>query len=73
MKQKKQRRIASNLLITPEKNELIQHVITLEESCVVSIHPLEKEEANTEWLQGSITLKKESAGVRAYYQGKLLT
>ncbi len=72
-KQIRSRRIASNELITPEGKLLMQQVVLLEEGFVVRTHPLEKEEANTEWLQGSIILKKEPAGVRAYYQGKLLT
>jgi hypothetical protein len=66
------RRIASNELITPKGKSLNQHVVVLEEGFVVRTHPLEKEEANTEWLQGQIVLKQDSDGIRAYHNGKQL-
>ena len=74
MKQQiRSRQIASNELITPEGKRLSQHVLVLEEGYVVRMHPLEREEANTEWLQGQIILKREQNGIRAYYKDILLT
>ena len=72
-KQIQSRRIASNELLMPEGELLTQQVVLLEEGYVVRVHPLEKEEPQTEWLQGKIELKKQNNGLRAYYKGKLLT
>lgn len=71
-KQIRSRRIASNELITPEGKLLTQQVVLLEEGFVVRTHPLEKEEANTEWFQGQIILKREKDGIRAYYKNQQL-
>ena len=70
---KPHRRIACNELILPEGQSKTLCVITLEQGYVVRMHPLEREEPQTEWLQGTITLKKQNDGLRAYYKGKLLT
>jgi hypothetical protein len=70
---KPQRQIACNELILPEGQTKTLCVISLEQGYVVRVHPLEKEEPQTEWLQGKIELKKQNNGLRAYYKGKLLT
>ena len=68
----KSRKIASHQLTTAEGTVLEMQVVVLEQGYVVSTHPLDEEEANTEWLQGNITLKREAFGIRAYYQDTLL-
>ena len=76
MKQKKTqlRRIASNEVLTPEGKSLTLQVVELSEGVVSSLYPLQVEQANTEWLQGRVILKKESDDiVRAYYNNKPLT
>lgn len=67
------RRIACNEVMTPEGQSLTLCVITLEQGYVVRMHPLDGEEPQTEWLQGKIVLKRQNSGLRAYYNGKLLT
>ena len=76
MKQKKTqfRRIASNEVVTPEGRCLTLQVVELTDGVVSSLYPLQMEQANTEWLQGRLILKKESDDtVRAYYKNKPLT
>jgi hypothetical protein len=68
------RRIASNEVITPEGQCLIQHVVELSDGIVSSLYPLTMEQANTEWMQGRLVLVKSPDGlVRAYYKNKPLT
>ena len=71
-KQIQSRRIASNELLMPEGELLTQQVVLLEEGYVVRMHPLEKEEPRTEWMQGRVELKRDQHGIRAYYKGKQL-
>ena len=71
-KQIRSRRIASNELIMPDGTMLPMQVVLLEEGFVVRTHPLEKEEAGTEWLQGQIVLRNEQSGIRAYYKNQQL-
>lgn len=73
MKQSKRyRQIASHELITPEGKLLTQQVVLLDEGYVVKVHPLDGEQAHTEWFPGRITLQYDGYGIRAYYQGKQL-
>ena len=73
MKQmKRTRKIASNELLTPEGKLLTLQVVLLEAGYVVNMHPLEKEGAGTEWLQGRIELKRDELGIRACYKGQEL-
>ena len=56
----------------PDGKSLLMQVVLLEEGFVVRTHPLEKEEAATEWLQGQIVLKREEEGLCAYHHNKRL-
>lgn len=68
------RQIASNNLITTNGNKLTLYVIRLSNGYVTDLFPLEAELCQTEWLQGTVSLRKDDDGrVRAYYQGRLLT
>ena len=73
LEQKQLRRIACNELITSEGQHLTLQCLTIEKGYVVRMHPLEREEAQTEWMQGQIKLIKDEGGLCAYYQGKRLT
>ena len=67
------RRIASNEVITPEGQSLIQYVVELWDGYVERYFPLQQEMSNTEWMQGQIILKKDTKGIRAYYKGISIT
>ena len=63
------RRIASNLLITPEGKHLTQYVVELDCGVVKEIYPLMQELPSTEWLPGTIVLKENEEGdIKAYYK-----
>ena len=75
MKQKEKvfRRIASNEVMTPDGQCLIQQVVELADGVVSRIYPLVMEQANTEWLKGRLVLRVDNENhVRAYYKDKPL-
>ena len=58
----------------PDGQCLPLHVVEMSEGLVVDYYPLSGETAQTEWLQGQITLKhQEDDCVIAYYKEKPLT
>ena len=71
--QSTRRRIACHEVISPTGNSKTLQVVELTNGYVVSQHPLDGEEANTEWLQGTIRLKQDEKGIRAWYQEQPLT
>lgn len=62
------RRIAANFIHTP--NETIeQAIVVIEAGVVTEIYPFTHEEAMTEWMSGTIDVRKDSEGIlRAYRQ-----
>ena len=67
------RRIACHEVISLTGNSQTLQVVELTNGYVVGQHPLDGEEANTEWLQGTIQLRQDEKGVRAWYQEQPLT
>ena len=68
------RRIASNEVVTPEGQCLKQQVVELSDGVVSRLYPLETEQANTEWLQGRLVLRKDNDDlIRVFYNNKPLT
>ena len=71
--QKHPRRIASNVVITPEGQSLTQYVVELaEDSTVCDLYPLTQEKAFTEWMQGRLEIRNEDGCRRVYYNKRLI-
>lgn len=65
------RKIASHQLILPNSQQLRQMVVEIQSGQVVRYYPLQGEQAQTEWLSGSILLKQDTDGlISAFYEGK---
>ena len=71
--QKHPRRIASNVVTTPEGQSLTRYVVELaEDSTVCDLYPLTQEMAFTEWMQGRLEIRDENGCRRVYYHNKLV-
>ena len=67
------RRIASNKLLLPNGQQLIQHVVEIRYGFVEKYYPLNREQPQTEWWSGCISLKADVDGrLRAVYEGKYI-
>ena len=72
--QKHPRRIASNVVTTPEGQSLTQYVVELaEDSTVCALYPLTQEMAFTEWMQGRLEIRNENGRRHVYYNNILVT
>jgi hypothetical protein len=73
MKEQQQvRRVASNQVLLPSGQTLLQTVVELQSGQVLRYYPLDSELPQTEWLSGLIQLREEpfGDGLCAYYKGK---
>ena len=71
--QKHPRRIASNVVITPEGQSLTQYVVELTEAgTVCELYPLTQEMPFTEWMQGRLEIRNEDGCRRVYYHNRLI-
>ena len=71
--QKHPRRIASNVVTTPEGQSLTRYVVELgEDSTVCDLYPLTQEMAFTEWMQGRLEIRDENGCRRVYYHNRLV-
>ena len=71
--QKHPRRIASNVVTTPEGQCLTRYVVELaEDSTVCDLYPLTQEMAFTEWMQGRLEIRDENGCRRVYYHNRLV-
>ena len=70
--EKPPRRIACNELILPQGQHQTLYVLELQGGYVVRQYPLDGEQANTEWLPGTVVLEQDEQGLRAHYQGKVI-
>ena len=67
------RRIAANEVMTPEGQSLTRYVVEVaQDGTVCDLYPLTQEMAFTEWMQGSLEIKKENGCMRVYYNHRLI-
>ena len=67
----KLRRCGAHEVITASGSTLIQAVVEIEEGRVVNYYEFRDELPMTEWLGGTIEIKRDEEGIlRAFWQGK---
>ena len=70
---KKNRRIASNEIVLEDGSCLTLSVVEIQSGIVSSVYPLTQELPHTEWLPGTLCLKRDSEGMlRAYYNDLII-
>ena len=63
------RRVAAHRVVT-DQGTTDMGVVEIVDGNVVSIYPLQGEQAATEWLPGTICIKQENLTFKAYYKEK---
>ena len=70
---KRLRKIACHQIVSEEGPSLRLAVVEIADGVVVQYYPLDGEQAQTEWLAGTIHLKRNAEGqLKAYYDEKEL-
>jgi hypothetical protein len=65
------RRIAANVIKTTT-GTIEQGIVVIEDGIVVQTYPFSEEEAMTEWITGTITLRLDNEGKYMAYKGDQL-
>lgn len=66
------RKIAANHINTPDAN-ITLGVVEIEGDIVRRYYPLEAEQPFTEWIGGSITIRRTPQGLQAFKSDRLIT
>ena len=61
------KRFASNYIISTNNEKLRQHVVEIDNGCVIDVYPLPQEVESTEWLPGVIELKNSNNKIIAVH------
>lgn len=66
--------VAANRIVVDDTEEIELGVVEIDTDSVVKVYRLDGEQPFTEWLGGTISVRKSADGMsRAFWQGKLLT